>query len=167
VLVEEEEGKGGWLVLGVELEDSVEAATLVLGVAGFGGQPEPALDEEHAGTGEVLDDKLSQERPELVDHWLRWGRVSPSPSDGAWRVACGVSRGAPIVMASINCWTVGSRGGTWCVASADEWWDAAPPLRLHSGTEGFEPLSTFDVLGLVSGDTLYCGICNNRLLCQK
>ena len=47
-MVEHEQSERGWLVLGGEAEHGVEAATLVLGVAGYGGKPEPGQDNEAA-----------------------------------------------------------------------------------------------------------------------
>ena len=68
LLVKEEKGKGRWLVGGVEGEDAVEAATLLLKVVGFTGQPEPGVDNHRPGAGEVVDDERREARAEAIDH---------------------------------------------------------------------------------------------------
>ena len=55
VLVEEKEGEGGGLVVGVEAEDGVEAAAFFLDVLGVCGKPEPGTDHEECGAREVSD----------------------------------------------------------------------------------------------------------------
>jgi len=70
LLVEEEGGEGGGVVVGVEAEDGVGAATLLLHVWGLGGQPEPAADNETARPGEVPDDEGGQMGAERIDHGL-------------------------------------------------------------------------------------------------
>ena len=48
-------GKGRRVVVGVEVEDSVEAATFLLKVLGVSGQPEPGVDNEGAGGGFTIN----------------------------------------------------------------------------------------------------------------
>jgi len=64
LLVEEEQREGGRLVVGLELEHRVEAATLLLKVTRLSGQPEAGPDDEDAGA-----DERSQPGSESVDHW--------------------------------------------------------------------------------------------------
>ena len=70
MLVEEEEGKGGGFVVGVEAEDVVATAALFLHVCGLGGQPEPAVGNKNAGAGEAPDDEGGQMGAERIDHGL-------------------------------------------------------------------------------------------------
>jgi NADPH-dependent glutamate synthase beta subunit-like oxidoreductase len=51
----QEEGEGRRLAVGVEVEDGVEPATLLLKVVGFGGEPEPGLNDEDAESREGVD----------------------------------------------------------------------------------------------------------------
>ena len=74
LLVKQEEGEGGGLVVRVEGEDCVEAAALVLKVARFGGQPEPGADHEERGMSKVSDYELGQECSELSKHEELRGR---------------------------------------------------------------------------------------------
>jgi hypothetical protein len=69
LLVEEEQREGGRLVVGLELEHRVEAATLLLKVTRLSGQPEAGPDDEDAGAPEAVDDERSQPGSESVDHW--------------------------------------------------------------------------------------------------
>ena len=70
VLVEEKEGEGGGLVVGVEAEDGVETATLFLHVWGCGGQPEPTVDNKNAGASETPHDEGGQMGAKHIDHGL-------------------------------------------------------------------------------------------------